>query len=127
MEFEQDYKAIDELITWFMSAPTPSNSTNNIGTSTTKNISKTTTLMCKKRNLKPMNEGGWGMWHIQFRQTAQKIWIFNRFLSLQSLDNTATYVKHSRTQQPKITLPHRNQNKMGRLQNLFHVTQLPSL
>ncbi|KAM9987089.1 hypothetical protein ACTFIY_011520 [Dictyostelium cf. discoideum] len=43
---EQDYKAIDELITWFMSAPTPSNSTNNIGTSTTKNISKTTTLMC---------------------------------------------------------------------------------
>ncbi|KAM9987285.1 hypothetical protein ACTFIY_011698 [Dictyostelium cf. discoideum] len=68
MEIEQDYKAIDELITWFMSAPTPSNSTNNIGTSTTKNISKTTTLMCKNRNLKPMNKGGW--------------------------DNTATYVKH---------------------------------
>ncbi|KAN0003794.1 hypothetical protein ACTFIZ_009947 [Dictyostelium cf. discoideum] len=91
---DQDYKNIDETITWFMSAPSPSNSINNIGTSTTKNITKTTTLMCKNRNLKPMNEGGWGMWHIQYRQDAQKIWIFNRFLHLKSSTNAATYIKH---------------------------------
>ncbi|KAM9964310.1 hypothetical protein ACTFIW_004066 [Dictyostelium discoideum] len=76
-------KEIDELITWFMSSPSPTNSIN---------ITKTINLMRKDRSIKPMHEGGWNRWDITLRQKAQKIWIYNRFLLFKQNNKCSIYM-----------------------------------
>ncbi|KAN0036857.1 hypothetical protein ACTFIV_002171 [Dictyostelium citrinum] len=73
-EFSQEeINQINSIIKWFLSSP---NQSNKIDTN-----SKTTNLMSNSRAFFPLSKGGWGLWDIKKRQDAQKIWIYNRFLS----------------------------------------------
>jgi hypothetical protein len=90
---EEDTRAINDLLSWFMSAPSTADSTSAPGIVNSNNIKKTMPLMCFERSIKPMILGGWGMSNITHRQTAQKIWIYNRFLHLKNNNNSSTYMK----------------------------------
>ncbi|KAM9941469.1 hypothetical protein ACTFIT_008015 [Dictyostelium discoideum] len=97
-EFTKDEEIqINKLISWFMNSPANSESptldTNSIenNTSTIHSRAKIP-LMCYDRSLKPLKEGGWGMWNIQLRQVAQKIWIYNRFLQMHKSANNSIYM-----------------------------------
>ncbi|EAL70229.1 hypothetical protein DDB_G0274673 [Dictyostelium discoideum AX4] len=97
-EFTKDEEIqINKLISWFMNSPanseSPTLNTNSIenNTSTIHSRAKIP-LMCYDRSLKPLKEGGWGMWNIQLRQVAQKIWIYNRFLQMHKSANNSIYM-----------------------------------
>ncbi|EAL61249.1 hypothetical protein DDB_G0292540 [Dictyostelium discoideum AX4] len=97
-EFTKDEEIqINKLISWFMNSPSNSESptlnTNSIenNTSTIHSRAKIP-LMCYDISLKPLKEGGWGMWNIQLRQVAQKIWIYNRFLQMHKSANNSIYM-----------------------------------
>ncbi|KAM9948326.1 hypothetical protein ACTFIT_001676 [Dictyostelium discoideum] len=97
-EFTKDEEIqINKLISRFMNSPANSESptldTNSIenNTSTIHSRAKIP-LMCYDRSLKPLKEGGWGMWNIQLRQVAQKIWIYNRFLQMHKSANNSIYM-----------------------------------
>jgi hypothetical protein len=76
-----------------MSAPSTADTVSAPGTATSSNYRKIIPLMCYERSIKPMKEGGWGMPNIKQRQTAQKIWIYNRFLHLKNHVSASTYMK----------------------------------
>ncbi|EAL73758.1 hypothetical protein DDB_G0268610 [Dictyostelium discoideum AX4] len=88
---------INKLISWFMNSPanseSPTLNTNSFenNTSTIHSRAKIP-LICYDRSLKPLKEGGWGMWNIQLRQVAQKIWIYNRFLQMHKSANNSIYM-----------------------------------
>ncbi|EAL70641.1 hypothetical protein DDB_G0273263 [Dictyostelium discoideum AX4] len=97
-EFTKDEEIqINKLISWFMNSPanseSPTLNTNSIenNTSTIHSRAKIP-LMCYDRSLKLLKEGGWGMWNIQLRQAAQKIWIYNIFLQMHKSANNSIYM-----------------------------------
>ncbi|KAM9951791.1 hypothetical protein ACTFIT_002474 [Dictyostelium discoideum] len=87
-EFTKDEEIqINKLISWFMNSPANSESPTLIPIPL-----KTTHQPSIHVSLKPLKEGGWGMWNIQLRQVAQKIWIYNRFLQMHKSANNSIYM-----------------------------------